>query len=272
MTALRVALFVEGSVVRPVRGAAPLEEIWRECLGQALSLRKLDLIVPINKKHLVAMDPTQPRMSGGGEALDQLMVRVMKREPFDAAVVAWDLVPAWNPQETFCRWDETVNLYRFLAGSSSLPPVWKDQAARRYANYRERSIPGERGGPPRLEEGMVLPVCMEPMFEALLIQDESAVRRALGIRKIPQGWPRRGWVDSKERHPDTQVLGPAIRSLFRIRPKPAVLRKIHGDMMTHKNEWGELLLREMLSDERAQATILAHPIAVRLKELLSQGA
>jgi hypothetical protein len=109
------------------------------------------------------------------------------------------------------------------------------------------------------------------MFEALLIQDEGAVRRALGVRRAPKGWPGRGWADPKERHPDTQVLGPAIRSLFGIRPKPAVLRKIHGDMITHKNEWGELLLREMLADERAQGPILTHPIAVRLKELLSKA-
>src|SRR5437588_10932540 len=105
---LRVALFVEGSVVRPARGSAPLEAIWRDCLGRALSLRRLDPVVAINKKHLVAMDPGKPRMSGGGEALDQLMVRMMNREPFDAAVVAWDLVPAWNPEGAFCRWDETV--------------------------------------------------------------------------------------------------------------------------------------------------------------------
>jgi hypothetical protein len=268
---LRVALFVEGSSTRPARGSPSLEVIWRECLGKALSLLRFDPIVPINKKHLVAMDPRQPRMSGGGETLDQLMVRVMKREPFDAAVVAWDLVPAWNPRDIYCRWDETVNLYRFLADSGSLPKVWKAQAARRYAELRERSTPGDRSGPPPLEHGMVLPVCMEPMFEALLIQDESAVRRALGIKKIPRGWPGRGWADPKERHPDTKILGPAIRSLFGIRPKPAVLRRIHGDMITHKNEWGELLLREMLADDRAQATILAHPIAVRLKELLSRA-
>jgi hypothetical protein len=55
-----------------------------------------------------------------------------------------------------------------------------------------------------------------------------------------------------------------------MRPKPAVLRKIHGDMITHKNEWGELLLRQMLADDRARVTILAHPIALRLRELLGE--
>jgi hypothetical protein len=264
MPGFRLALFVEGSVARP------LEAIWRDCLGEALSLRRFDPIVPINKKHLVAMDPRKPRMSGGGEALDQLMVRVMKRTPFDAAVVAWDLVPAWNPEGAFCRWDETLDLYRFLSESRTLPRLWKDRAAERFAEMQGRASPGDRSGPPRLIEGMVLPVCMEPMFEALLAQDEAAVRRALAIRKTPKDWPRRGWQDPQERHPDTQVLGPAIRSLFRVRPKPAVLRKIHGDLITHKHEWGELLLREMLKDDRARLVLLNHPLSRRLAELASR--
>jgi len=271
MQGLRFALFVEGSVTQPSRGPSPLEAIWRDCLGEALALYRFNPIVPINKKHLVAMDPRKPRMSGGGEALDQLIVRMMKRTPFDAAVVAWDLVPAWNPEGAFCRWEETLDLYRFLAESESLPQQWKEQAAMRYSDLRRRPSPGTRKTPLRLEQGIVLPICMEPMFESLLTQDEAAVRRALGVKKTPKGWPSRGWADPQTRRPDSEVLSPAIRSLFGIRPKPGVLRKIHGDMITHKNEWGELLLREMLADERAQAAILGHPIAVRLKELLSRN-
>jgi len=268
---LRVALFVEGSITLPARGSAPLETIWRECLGKALSLHRFEPIVPINKKHLIAMDPRKPKMSGGGEALDQLMVRTMNREPFDAAIVAWDLHPAWDPEGAFCRWTETVDLYRFLAESATLPEVWRVQAAKRYADLRGRSSPGERSRRPRLEPGMVLPVCMEPMFEGLLVQDAAAVRRVLGLRQTPKTWPSRGWGDASERQPDLHVLAPAIESLLRHRPKPAVLRKIHGDMSDHKNEWGELLLRELLADQRAKALILSHPIAVRLKEIAARN-
>jgi hypothetical protein len=236
-----------------------------------LSLRRFEPIVPINKKHLVAMDPRKPRMSGGGEALDQLMVRRMKREPFDAAVVAWDLVPAWNPEGAYCRWDETVDFYRFLADSGSLPQLWKKQAASRYADLQSRPKPAERSGPPKLEHGMTLAVCMEPMFEGLLVQNEAAVRRVLKLKEVPEGWPGRGWGEPSVRKPDREVLAPAIQSLFRLRPKPAVLRKIHGAMITHKHEWGEFLLRELLADPRAQALILAHPIAARLQEIAGQS-
>jgi hypothetical protein len=268
---LRVALFVEGSVTRPLRRSAPLEAIWRECLGKALSLHRFHLIVGINKKHLLALDPRKPKMSGGGEALDQFMVRMMNRQPFDAAVLAWDLVPAWNPEGAFCRWEETLDLYRFLAESQSLPPIWKEQAAKRYDDLRQRSTPGERKEPPRLAPGVLLPVCMEPMFEGLLVQDEAAVRRVLGLKQIPKGWPGHGWGEPSVRKPDQAVLAPAIQALFRMRPKPAVLRKIHGDMITHNHEWGELLLRELLADRRAKDLILSHPIAVRLKEIAARN-
>jgi hypothetical protein len=40
-----------------------LEAIWRDCLGEALQIRRFDLIVPISKKHLVAMDPRKPRIA-----------------------------------------------------------------------------------------------------------------------------------------------------------------------------------------------------------------
>jgi hypothetical protein len=270
MPGLRVALFVEGSTTKPARGGSPLEAIWQKCLAESLGLRRLDPIIPINKKHLVALDPRKPRMSGGGEALDQLIVRMLKRTPFDAAIVAWDLVPAWNPEGSFCRWEETVDLYRFLSASPSLPEIWRQQAERRLTELQTRTAPSERTAAPRLQPGMLLAVCMEPMFEALLVQDESAVRRALGIRKAPRDWPARGWGEPQVRRPDMEILGPAIRALLRVRPKPEVLRKVHGDLITHKNEWGELLLRRLLEDDRARPVLLRHPIARRLQEIASR--
>ena len=115
---------------------------------------------------------------------------------------------------------------------------------------------------------MVLAICMEPMFESLLTQDESAVRRALGLRGQVRGWPRHGWADSGERRPDDRILAPAILAASNQRPKPEPCRQIGGDMRTRKNEWGEFLLRKLLEDEKARATVLAHPIARRLAELV----
>jgi hypothetical protein len=273
MPGLRFALFVEGSLAPPpARGIRPLNRIWQECLGRALELPSFDPIVPISKRHLVAMDPGNPPMSGAGEALDQLMARILDRSPFDVAVIAWDLVPAWNPQGGYCRWQETLDLYRFLAQSTQLPELWKRQAERRYEELQRRPVPGTRSGPPPVELGMVLPVCMEPMFEALLVQDEAAVKRALGVQGRPPGWPSRGWADPTEHRPDQAVLRPAIQALSRMRPKPAVLRTVRGDMRTNKDGWGEFLLRKLLDDDEARPVLLAQPLPRRLAELVGLGS
>lgn len=272
MPSLKVALFVEGSTAPlPKHKRQPLAGIWNGCFGETLGLQRFDPIVPISKTHLVAMDPDNPPMSGAGEALDVLMTRMLKLHAFDAAVVAWDLVPAWNPEGSFCRWVETLSLYRFLADSKALPDVWKDQASRRYEEMSRRRTPGERLRPPALHSGMVLPVCMEPMFESVLVQEEAAIRRALGLqgRNVP-GWPRQGWGDLRERRPDTNVLAPAILALSRMKPKLQSYRMIGGDLKTRKNEWGEYLLRRLLDDEQARPLILDHPLSKRLAELVGR--
>lgn len=271
MTAgLRLALFAEGSESPPTaRGRQILDVLWNDDLGPALGLPRFDLVVPIAKTHLVAMDPGNPPMSGAGERLDQLMERTLRKRMFDVAVIAWDLVPSWNPGAELCRWIETVDLYRFLAESDCLPEIWRAGARRRLQDLSRRSAPGERRHLPALEPGMVLPVCMEPVFEGMLVQDEAAVKRALGLAgQTVRAWPQRGWGDSQQRRPDLFVLGPAIQALRNLRPKPPVLRLVHGSLRTHKNEWCELLLRKLLADERARPLILGHPIARRLMELL----
>src|SRR5690606_920875 len=94
---MKVALFVEGGAA-PVqnRRDPPLQKIWDQ-LTRVLQCEAIALLVPISKKNLVAMDPAEPKSSGAGEALDQLMARHLDQTPFDAAIVAWDLVPAWDP-------------------------------------------------------------------------------------------------------------------------------------------------------------------------------
>jgi hypothetical protein len=215
------------------------------------------------------MDPGNPPMSGAGERLDQLMSRHLAREAFDVAVVAWDLVPAWNPEGNFCRWIETLDLYRFLGDSDCLPVIWRVKARQRFEELSKRPAPGDRRQPPPFEPGMILPLCMEPVFEGILVQDERAVRRALDIEgEAVRGWPRRGWGDPREQRPDLNVLAPAIRALRTLRPPLSILRHVRGDMRTHKAEWGGLLLQRLLADERSRLLVLEHPIARRLSELL----
>ncbi len=267
MCRLRVVLFVEGSEYPCVR-SDPLERLWNGTLASALSFPPFHKIHPISKKHLVSMNPELPRPVGAGESFDQILVRKLNQDPFDAALVAWDLVPAWGPASEYCRWNETVALYRFLAQSRVLPDLWREKAQRRFRELAARAQPGARLGPPILEHGMILPVCMEPMFESLLVQDERSVKRALGLRKTPRDWPTRGWGDPHERQPDQRVLAPAILSVQRMRPAPRYVSQVRGDMKTNKDGWDEYILRRLIEDPQGRNIIVNHPLSLRLKELL----
>lgn len=274
MAPLKVALFVEGSEAPPLtRGDRPLERIWNHDLAHALGIQHFEPVVPISKKHLVAMDPETPPMSGAGEALDKLIARKLDQDPFDAAVVVWDLVPAWNRSAGFCRWDETLNLYRFLADSKVLPDGWRKCARERFQELKIRRRPRPRTGKPELCRSMVVGLCVEPMFEVLLTMDEVAVRRVFGLAgRRPAGWPRDGWGDSSVIDPDDKLLVPAVRSLLTVRPRPRVARILKGDFRTNKAGWGEYLLRGLLRDELARTKVLLQPTCLRLREWLPRIA
>lgn len=270
MGSLRVALFVEGSEGPPAaRKPSALQRIWNDDLARSVDIPAFDVVVPISKKHLVAMDPDNPPMSGAGESLDQLMVRMMRREPFDAAVVAWDLVPAWNPTGSQCRWRETLDFYRLLSVSECLPALWKQRAGKRWRELDGRASPGERERPPRLVRGMALALCMEPMFEGLLVQDEAALKRALGVQGKPlTRWPpAKRWKNRGRHDPDRKLIGPAVSAARNVKPQPRKLRPVRGSWLTNKDGWGEFLLRELLADEQARPTVLAHPLCRRLAEV-----
>jgi len=179
---LRVALLVEGSLAPPGRARDALDRIWNQHMARLAGAGPFDLLVPISKTNLVSLDPEQPRMSGNAEALDQLLRRLLDSgREFDAAVLAWDLQPPWDPSTRACRWRETLDLYRFLAQSTALPDNWTQAAAARLTELESRPSPSSRPSPPRLAPGMVLPICMDPVFEDLLASNERGIRRALGL-------------------------------------------------------------------------------------------
>ena len=270
-TPLRIALFVEGAVTPPpVRGESPLIQIWNEHLCGVLDVPKFEVIVPISKKNLVAMDPAQPKMSGSGESLDELIARKLKTIQFDAVVVAWDLVPAWNPDDDFCRWQETLDLYRFLAESQSidLPQIWKRRAAERLTELRSRSSPSDRPRLPKLKSGGVLALCMEPMFETILVGDEQAARNAFGLRSIPNNWPSAAWKSPNVQKPDAEILVPTINAVRNVRPKLKCVKQVPGDFRTNKDGWGEYLLKQLLVNQKSRSRILATNLIERLSEIV----
>lgn len=260
---LRVALFVEGSSDVGVRRTVSwLSEIWSGHLASLTGHPAFELVVPISKKDLVAMDDAAPRPTGT-EPLDMKMRRYGAGSVFHSAIVAWDLHPEWNELGTFCRWDETVRLCDLLARSRALPEHWRSQAAARAADYNQRGTPSERRSLPRLVDGVILPLCMEPEFEALLTSREVATLRALGFSSRPSGWPS-GWGPGATRRPAEEVLRVAVECVPRASP---ARRRVRGSWRGNKNEWGEYILRQLLADADGREAIRRHPMVERLADM-----
>jgi hypothetical protein len=270
---MRVALFVEGSIGVPDRhGKDFFVELWRATLVKALGLRAIDFVFPISKKHIIALDPANPKMSGASEGLDELMARKLKHDPFDAAIVAWDLHPGWIAASApACRRRETVDFYRLLGKSTSLPQQWAVWAAAKSADLSSRIPPSNRASPPKLCKHGTFAVCMEPVFEALLLASESGIKRALGVDGVHvPGWPASWNVDGVSR-PEITILQAAILAAKQLTPRKRNAHIVSGDMRTAKHEWAKRLVDLLSDDVAARDMLLQHPIACRLIELLSRG-
>lgn len=260
---MRIVAFVEGSDESALRGGVKpyLAQLWQDLFVERLGLRKIERVVAISKKHLVALDPKMPKMSGAGEALDELMARCLRQSEFDAAIVAWDLLPQWNPDATCCRWIETKSIYKFIAERRKLPDCWIEQASARYAELDGRTLPSLRRSPPVVEKGAILPLCMETMFESFIVSFPKVIRKALGAEsKKAVSFPNLG-ADARRAADELQA---ALRAANRLEPRPGIVRKIRGDMRTAKNAWNYYFVGSIL-DEHGAAD---HPLLNRLRELL----
>jgi len=250
-----------------------LSTIWQSHLVNSLGLIDIDRIVGINKKNLVAMEQAnvkRKQLSGAGMlGLDQRIARELQRQPFEVAVIAWDLMPPWEPSAPMCRWEETLSLYRGLSESQVLPDApWRRWAGNRYRELLARNRGRRDRNPPRLEDGAVLALCMEPVFESLLIVCEQVIRRILGVKDGGRvKWPT--WKDHLER--PEELLQLAINAARQVVPKPIAMSRVRGDMRTAKHEWGEYLLRGMIEDPQCLEEFRQHPTATRLVRLLSRG-
>lgn len=261
----RIVLFAEGSLGQRTRHGDPFDRLWRELLVRELELLPIARVVPIDKRALVAMDPDSPPISGASVGLDELILREIEGDGIDVAVVAWDLLPPWDPAAKACRWNECLNLYQHLSRRDVLPADWRDNAASRYAELRARPSPGARVQAPVARANSVLTVCMEPMFEAVLMACEAGVRRALGVAgRGMRDWP--SWSDRGEI--DQRVIQRALSAARAVRPTPPVFRHIRGDFITAKHEWAEYLLRELFADEGCRDQLIRTSVCRRLIEVL----
>lgn len=267
---MRFALFAEGTVGSEVdpKGKDYFVDLWTRALVAALGLgRQPHVIFGISKKHLLAMDPKMPPMSGAAEPLDQFIARKLNQFNFDAAIVAWDLQPVWNGGASRgCRWQETLALYEGLAISKNLPQVWIDNAKQRLAELKARAVPSDRRHPAKLAQGAVIGVCMEPVFEGLISSNEKILSQILGChgKRVPD-WPK--W-NSATQHPEREHLGPAIQAAKAMQPRIKAAHAVRGDLITAKHAWACRLVDGMASTPAGSAALRNHPIGSRLRDLL----
>ena len=193
---MRLGLVVEGSQVFHARTKHDLlTELWRTHLSRAIGYVQPDRVFGINKGSIAAMqlkDIKFRRTTSIAEPLDQILERHRKMHNIECFLVAWDLIPPWDRQAKVCRWDETKAFYEGLSRSDVLDPRFRAFASNRFAELHARTNPRQRSGPPRLEPGGVLAVCMDPIFESGFMS-EKAMKKCLGVvgRRMP-GWPT-GW-------------------------------------------------------------------------------
>lgn len=269
---MRIALFVEGAPgAFNSRTASDIERLWNDRIRPLFGYERFTSVIPISKKHLVSMDPVLPKMSGASEPLDHLIARELRKRPFDAALILWDLVPAWNPSGVMCRWNETLDLYRGLSMSDVLPVEWREAAAQRLDGLASRSRPSDRSRTPALLDERIVGVCMEPTFEALLCCNERALRRALGLdgQSLPN-WP--SWSPPRALPSDQRIslaIAAAVAA-YRIKGKrrrPPWLGQVPSTYAQGKDAWSSFLLGRLFEDEQFLISMQETQFIQRLAEL-----
>ncbi len=258
---MRIAFFVEGS--EPESGPKPeLLEIWT-LICKSLGVLSPDLVFPINKKQLIAMDPGKPPMSGAAEALDDYLRRKYRSREFDAAVVLWDLHPQWNKNATMCRWTETIDLYKYLKDRALLPKEFQDWVQQRYTDLSQRSFPSQRATPVQLTKGAIVPICMEPEFENWLLHDERALKEALDLK----GKRAKNWSKIKlPAQPQRRKVHLAEAILAAQAARSPITKKVHDDWERNQLGWTQFLVRSLASQSSKKWA--SHPLARRLKEVI----
>lgn len=263
---MRTALIVEGSIsYGSTRHGDPLTNVWQMLCRDYAGVDEFDLVVGLSKDQLVAMQPGSSTLSTMREPFDVYLERLIRQHGIEAAVVAWDLKPAWSVETESCRWRETLELYAGLARSDALPQAWRDRAASRLAELEGRAVPAARAQLPSLSPATVLPLCMDVMFESLLT-DERIVRDALGLRgqRVP-GWPS-GW-SANHSSPDKELLAPATTAVRRLKPRHPAARAVRRDWFAGKNDWAEYILRQARERPEHREALAAHPVVRRLREV-----
>jgi len=261
--ARRIALFVEGTVHLTPSHRNDLQELWRyQCQKlSAFPPEQLD-VYGFNKQQILLMDPAHRQMAAAGKIpLDVAIEREHKALPFQTLIVAFDAHPANQAiqliqgQLSPCFRLEKDFVLRSFAESAMLPEEFRTEAARLLAHYHaNRATPRPAARPPL---GDVELVYMDPMFESLVLQDAHALRAVFGLKRTPHTWPALPHTGDRPDWDLGEIVG--------LHWKKAGPKHLRLPYRAAKHAWAQ----EVLKKASANSAIWAHPIAARLKKVLS---
>jgi hypothetical protein len=194
--------------------------------------------------------------------LDVTIAEAFRASPFDVAVIAFDRKP---PNDVLgphaCIRNEIDFVLDHFVRRRKLPEFLLDAAERLREHYGPAGAgtrtPRPRGRPPRLALDFV---CMVPEFEALVVNDDVALRRAVGFPRRPKNWP---WNKGRVRE-DPKKLIEEIIDLARahgVAPIPANFR-------ADRHGWALHILRSLRAAGRSRL-LQRHPIGTRLGTVLA---
>jgi hypothetical protein len=223
-------------------------------------------VFPFDKGHIVRLGaeriPTRAtatklaRVKGpaAGEPLDVLLARQIRGECLDRVVVAFDRFPSNQCLTETERLRpcpmraEVAFVLERLSKSSQMPERFKVSAKRLLERYASDDVLLPRC---RANEAIEV-VFMDPMFEAILVSDETTIRKALGFNSRPKDWPK---FRTYERALDKRVLDPAVECKV---GKP-------GAYLEKKAYWGH----KFISAAEHTAALWRHHIALRICRALA---
>jgi hypothetical protein len=251
-----VGIFVEGNVRDRTRDS--IGTLWNRLAARCNAPVEIR-VYGIEKSQIVALFPTSFPVKHGAtrilsrrETLDVAIDRAHRNDHLTHIVVAFD---AWPPNEMLDpngRRQEIGFLLTGLQASEVLADTFKAAAGLLAERYATEGCLEPRGG----ELGPLEVLYMEPMFEALLVSDESTVRNALGHSSYPKDWPK---FKTSVRELDKHVIAPAVEVAHK-----EAHRKMGGSYFDRKTAWALLIVESA----EANAALWRHEIASRLCRIL----
>lgn len=257
----RVALFVEGVNRETPRGRDDLQELWRFLCANISSFpsNRID-VYGFTKQQIVIMDPARAAMPGVAKTpLDVFIALTFKKRAFDRLVIAFDAhpanqeIPLVEGQASPCLRVEKDFVLSRLAASQGFPEPFRTAAARLLAHYSGNRAASRRSARPPI--GDVELVYMDPMFEAMLLQDVTPLRATFGLKKAPKDWPALPYADD---HPDFALRKLVNKHRF---AGPEYLRLSYD---AAKHAWAQ----EILRNAGKTSAIWEHAIVQRLIKVL----